>query len=199
MTRPWAWSRWGRSHEALTYARVHEHLGKLKLASMAAVLDRVAEDAATVFRPEEDYSGASVLSEDGDVVAVVAPALEQRGHARLDVPFEVDTLCPLAQVTVFEFGAGAVEVEAYRVEILDEAVDNPHLVVVIRAIQPLFVGLYQPSVRALDEKHNMRWVHGLTDIHRPIEGPSLGIAPVLRGARFEGVLQSRQILIGAGP
>jgi len=32
--------------EALTYARVHEHLGKLKLDRVAAVLDRVAEDAA---------------------------------------------------------------------------------------------------------------------------------------------------------
>jgi len=32
--------------EALTYARVHEHLGKLKLERVAAVLDRVAEDAA---------------------------------------------------------------------------------------------------------------------------------------------------------
>lgn len=32
--------------EALTYARVHEHLGKLKLDRMAAILDRVAEDAA---------------------------------------------------------------------------------------------------------------------------------------------------------
>lgn len=33
--------------EALTYARGHEHLGKLKLDRVAAVLNRVAEDAAT--------------------------------------------------------------------------------------------------------------------------------------------------------
>ena len=32
--------------DALTYARVQEHLGKLKLDRMAAVLDRLAEDAA---------------------------------------------------------------------------------------------------------------------------------------------------------
>src|SRR5439155_27378282 len=112
-------------------------------------------DLATVLRPEEDDSRASVLSEDGDVIAVVDPALEQRGHARLDVFPEVDALSSPAQVTVFQFGAGAVEVEANWVEILDKAVDNPHLFVVVRAIQPLFVGLQQPAVRALDEKHNM--------------------------------------------
>src|SRR5437867_833727 len=95
---------------------------------------------------------------------------------------------PLAQVTVFEFGAGAVEVEAHWVEILDEAVDNPHLFVVVSAIQPLFIGLYQPSLWVLDEEHKVRWVHGLADIHRPIEGPALGIVPVRRGARFERVL-----------
>ena len=42
-------------------------------------------------------------------------------------------------------------------------------------------------------------MHGLADIHRPVEGPALGIVPVLRGARFERVLQSRQILTHAGP
>ena len=110
---------------------------------------------ATVFRPEEDYSGAGVLFQNRDVIAVIDPALEQRGHGRLDVFPEVDALCPLAQVTVFQFGAGAVEVEAHWIEVLDKAVDNPHLFVVVRAIQPLFVGLQQPSVRALDGNHNM--------------------------------------------
>jgi len=86
-------------------------------------------DLTTVLRPEEDYSRARVLFQDGDVIAIVDPALEQRGHARLDVLPEVDALCPLAQITVFELGAGAVEVEADWVEILDEAVDNPHLFV----------------------------------------------------------------------
>src|SRR3989454_7527652 len=156
-------------------------------------------DLATVLRPEEDYSRASVLSQDGDVVGVIDPALEQCGHGRLDVFPEVDALGALAQVTVFEFGAGAVEVEAYRVEILDEAVDNPHLFVVVRAIQPLFIGLYQPSLWVLDEEHKVRWVHGLADIHRPIEGPALGIVPLPRGPRFERGLQSRQILTHAGP
>jgi DNA replication protein DnaC len=37
--------------EALVYARVQEHLAKLKLDRMAAVLDRVAEDAATQETP----------------------------------------------------------------------------------------------------------------------------------------------------
>jgi len=41
--------------EALSYARVHEHLGKLKLARVAAVLDRVAEEAVRQELPYTEF------------------------------------------------------------------------------------------------------------------------------------------------
>ena len=41
--------------EALTYARVQEHLSKLKLERVAAVLDHLAEDAAKQEMPYIDF------------------------------------------------------------------------------------------------------------------------------------------------
>lgn len=41
--------------EAMSYARVHEHLGKLKLVRVAAVLDRVAEEAVRQELPYTEF------------------------------------------------------------------------------------------------------------------------------------------------
>jgi DNA replication protein DnaC len=61
--------------DALTYARVHDHLGRLKLDRMAAVLDRLAADAA-----QEDWPYLQFLDRllDEEVATRLARSVEMR-------------------------------------------------------------------------------------------------------------------------
>ncbi len=61
--------------DALTYARVHDHLAKLKLDRMAAVLDRLAADAA-----QEDWPYLQFLDRllDEEVATRLARSVEMR-------------------------------------------------------------------------------------------------------------------------
>jgi DNA replication protein DnaC len=61
--------------DALTYARVQDHLGKLKLDRMAAVLDRLAEDAA-----KDDLSYLTFLDRllEEEVTTRLARSVEMR-------------------------------------------------------------------------------------------------------------------------
>jgi DNA replication protein DnaC len=61
--------------DALTYARVHDHLAKLKLDRMAAVLDRLAADAA-----REDWPYLQFLDRllDEEVATRLARSVEMR-------------------------------------------------------------------------------------------------------------------------
>lgn len=61
--------------DALTYARVHDHLAKLKLERMAAVLDRLAADAA-----QEEWPYVTFLDRllDEEVATRLARSVEMR-------------------------------------------------------------------------------------------------------------------------